>query len=150
MSEGHEITNLSQITDLIYLGTNLCCMADSHTQILLRHGIKADIDLEIERQDQAPGVEVYLWLPVEDKKAPTLEQLKTGVAVIDSLVKNNIKVYIHCKNGHERSPVLLAAYFIFVGMSIEEAIAKIKSKRPEIHLEELQYTALKNYQNEIL
>lgn len=142
MDKNHKILEFNQITDLIYLGTNLCCNAIPHIQILLSHGIKADIDLEEERQEQTPDIDTYLWLPVKDMQAPTQEQLDTGVAVIDTLVKNNKKVYIHCKNGHGRSPTLLAAYFVSQGLEVDKAIAKIKSKRSQIHLQEVQIEAL--------
>lgn len=132
----------NQITDLIYLGTNLCCTAIPHVKVLLDLGIKADIDLEEDRQEQTPNIDTYLWLPVKDHEAPTPQQLDAGVAVIDSLVKNQKKVYLHCKNGHGRSPTLLAAYFISQGMEVNEAIEKIKAKRPEVHLRESQMEAL--------
>lgn len=154
MNNNHQLVQFNQITDLIYIGTNLCCTAIPHIKILLDLGIKADIDLEEERQEQTPNIDTYLWLPVKDHYAPTQEQLDIGVAVIAGLVKNNKKVYIHCKNGHGRGPTLLAAYFIYAssekssarfiskGMSVEEAIAKIKSKRSEIHIREVQIEAL--------
>lgn len=145
MDSSHRVLEFNQITDLIYLGTNLCCGAIPHIQVLLNLGIKADIDLEEERQEETPNIDTYLWLPVKDLQAPTQEQLDTGVAVIDNLVKNNKKVYIHCKNGHGRSPTLLAAYFISQGMDVNKAIEKIKSKRPQIHLQEVQIEALKTY-----
>ena len=145
MNDNHQRFQFNQITDLIYLGTNLCCAAISHVKVLLDLGIKVDIDLEEERQEQTPGIDTYLWLPVKDHIAPTQEQLDTGVAVIDSLIKNNKKVYIHCRNGHGRSPTLLAAYFISQGMEINDAIEKIKSKRPEIHIGKTQMEALHKF-----
>lgn len=145
MNEGHQKFQFNQITDLIYLGTNLCCTATPHIKVLLDLGIKADIDLEEEKQEQTPDIDTYLWLPVKDHHAPTQEQLDTGVAVIDSLVKNNKKVYIHCKNGHGRGPTLLAAYFISQGMEVNEAIEEIRSKRSEIHIREVQTNSLNEF-----
>ncbi|MBI2012250.1 dual specificity protein phosphatase family protein [Candidatus Daviesbacteria bacterium] len=145
MNNNHQLVQFNQITDLIYLGTNLCCTAIPHVKVLLDLGIKADIDLEEERQEQTPNIDTYLWLPVKDHYAPTLEQLDTGVAVIDSLVKNQKKIYIHCKNGHGRSPTLIAAYFISQGIEVNEAIEKIRSKRPEIHIRETQLEALNRF-----
>lgn len=142
MNGNHKVLEFNQITDLIYLGTNLCCSAVPHIKILLDHGIKADVDLEEERQEETPNIDTYLWLPVKDHHAPTQEQLDTGVATIDSLVKNNKKVYLHCKNGHGRSPTLLAAYFISQGMEVGEAIEKIRSKRLGIHIRDVQIEAL--------
>lgn len=145
MDNNHQVFQFNQITDLIYLGTNLCCSAMPHIKILLDLGIKADIDLEEGRQEQTPGIDTYLWLPVKDHFAPTQEQLDTGVAAIDSLVKNQKRIYIHCKNGHGRGPTLLAAYFISQGMEVNEAIEKIKSKRLEIHIREVQMEALNKF-----
>lgn len=145
MNNNHQRFQFNQITDLIYLGTNLCCTATPHIKVLMDLGIRADIDLEEERQEQTPEIDTYLWLPVKDHQAPTQEQLDTGVAVIDSLVKNNKKVYLHCKNGHGRSPTLLAAFFISQGMEVDEAIEKIRSKRLEIHIREVQMEALNKF-----
>jgi len=144
----HVKFNFSEITDNIYLGTNLCCIILAHTQVLKNKGINADINLENERQEEFPDVEIYLWLPVKDKTAPSQFQLEVGAKAIDSIVNSEKKVYVHCKNGHSRSPTLVAAYFILKGMNPEDAIAKIKSKRPEIHLLDVQKDALRKYYNE--
>lgn len=69
----HQTFQFNQITDLIYLGTNLCCTMIPHVKVLLDLGIKADIDLEEERQEQTPNIYTYLWLPVKDHYAPTQE-----------------------------------------------------------------------------
>lgn len=45
----------------LIMGTNLCCSAVPHIKILLDHGIKADIDLEEERQEETPN---YRHLPL--------------------------------------------------------------------------------------
>lgn len=143
--DNHQIVQVSKITEFIYLGTNLCCTATPHVKVLLDLGIKADIDLEEERQEQTPGVDTYLWLPVKDHFPPTQEQLDTGIATIDSLVKNQKKVYIHCRNGHGRSPTLVAAYLIAQGMEVQDVIATIKSKRGEIHIRDSQLEALQKF-----
>lgn len=148
--EHHVIFNYNQITDSIFLGSNLCCTNPTHTGILKKEGISADIDLEIERQGEVPEVEVYLWLPVVDRTAPTIIQLETGVAAIDSLVKRSEKIYVHCKKGHSRSTTLVAAYFVSKGMTPDEAIAKIKLKRDEIHLQDVQLEVLRQYHNDKL
>lgn len=139
--------DISQITEFVYLGTNLNHLETSHMEILKNIGITAEIDLENERQKQAPGVDVYLWLPVENYTAPTHEQLEAGVTLIDLMEKHKKKVYVHCALGHGRSPTLVAAYLISKGKSVEDAIETIKAARPEIHLEEVQLTALRAYQN---
>lgn len=141
----HPQFDLSQITEFVFLGTNLCCLTRSHIQILLDLGVTAEIDLEKERQDVAPDVEVYLWLPVVDKTAPSMDQFTAGVTLMTDTVKRGKKVYVHCQYGHGRSPTMVAAYLIAQGKTVMEAIDTIKAARPEIHLENVQMQALEAY-----
>lgn len=117
------------------MGTNLCCRSRSHIQILLDLGVTAEIDLEKERQDAAPDIGVYLWLPVADKTAPSLDQLAAGAVLIMDMTRRGKKIYVHCQYGHGRSPTLVAAYLITIGKTVTKAIDIIKTARPEIHLE---------------
>jgi protein-tyrosine phosphatase len=134
----------NKITDYIYIGTNQCCQVHFKKE-LLNKGIKADISLEKERLDSPFGVDYFLWLPTKDRFPPSQKQLKTGTDFIKSLVKNKIKVYVHCMHGHGRAPTLVAAYFISQGKTVEQAIKMIKNKRPEIHPNEKQINALKKF-----
>jgi protein-tyrosine phosphatase len=138
----------SQITPYIFLGTNLCC--GIHFNKIQKLGIEADIDLELIRaHDPAKKLKMFLWLPTKDRTAPTQEQLKAGVAAIDALVKARVKTYVHCRLGHGRSPTLVAAYFVSKGMTVPDAIKKIKLKRPEIHLFAPQLKALKSFAKKV-
>lgn len=133
----------SQITEHIHLGTNQCCQTHFE-ESLLRVGIRADISLEQERLDTPFGVDFFLWLPVADHEPPSQEQLLIGARNIKDLVDNNVKVYVHCKRGHGRSPTLVAAYFILEGLSASEAIRRVRDKR-RIHLTMSQIRALKDF-----
>lgn len=103
--------------------------------------------MSAERNELPPkDIECYVWLPVVDGHAPNMHQFDTGTAVINEAIQNDKKVYVHCKNGHGRGPVLLAAYFVrYKGMSVEKAEKLLKEKRPEIHIEEEQTKALTDY-----
>lgn len=134
----------NKIIDYIYLGTNQCCQVHFKKE-LLNKGIKADISLEKERIDTPFGVDYYLWLPVKDHTAPNLKQFKMGINFIKSLIKNKIKVYVHCQHGHGRAPTLIAAYLISKGKTVNQAIDFIKNKRPAIHLHKIQINALRRF-----
>ncbi len=134
----------NKITDYIYLGTNQCCQVHFKKE-LLKKGIKADISLEKERIDAPFGVDYYLWLPVKDHTAPSQKQLTLGVNFIANLIKNKIKVYIHCQRGHGRAPTLIAAYLISKGKTVEQAVDFIKKKRPVIHPNRIQVNTLKRF-----
>lgn len=141
----------SKITDDIYIGSDLCkgMVCPIHGPEFEALGILVELNLSVERKEIPPdGIDVYSWLPVADGYPPTPEQLDIGTAIINEAVSKGKKVYVHCKNGHARSPTMVAAYLIrFQGKSIEEAIDLIKDIRPEIHIEENQKKALEAFRD---
>ena len=112
---------------------------------LLMKGVRADISLEEKRVDSPKGVTHFLWLPVKDHHAPKPSQFQMGVACLHCCVANKINVYVHCEHGHGRAPTLVAAYLIFTGMKVDEAIAYIKKRRPTMHVTKRQLAALRRY-----
>lgn len=141
--------NFNQIDEYIYVGTNFCCQVHFE-ESLLDDGVRANISLENTRIDQPWGVDFFLWLPTVDGEAPDQEKLELGAKFIDGLVEKKVKMYIHCQNGHGRAPTLTAAYFIHKGKGVDEAINIIKEKRPEIHINERQRSALEEFKKNIL
>ena len=58
------------------------------------------------------------------------KSLKTFLKM-ESILKNNGKIYVHCSAGIYRSPQIIALYLILVEQySIESAIETIKEKHP--------------------
>lgn len=135
----------SQITPQVFLGTDMCCQMHFKKELLDR-GVSADVSLRGKHIDTPFGVKYFLWLPTKDKFAPSQQQLLLGATAIDALVKQNIKVYVHCKAGHGRSPTLVAAYFILKGKSAKEAITVVRKKRPGIHPTAFQLKALARFE----
>lgn len=145
----HRHAPYSKITDYIYIGTNECCQKKGIIKELLKEGIEADISLEEIRIDAPFGVKYYLWLPVKDHTAPNPLQFKIGVSIIDQLVKEKKKVYIHCEKGHGRAPTLMVGYLIIKEIELKEAIEFLKSKRSGVYIHPEQLNALKNFQKSI-
>lgn len=143
----HVAFEYSKITKYIYLGTNQCCTTHFKKKLLAKN-IRADISLEKERLDSPFGVDYFLWLPVKDKMSPTQKQLLVGARMIKDLVDNKIKVYVHCKRGHSRSPSLVAAYFILEGEGAEKALGRIRAKRG-IHLTKDQLDGLRKFKKSL-
>lgn len=137
-----------QITEDVSIGTNMCCQF-GFSKELLEKGIRADISLEEDKVDAPKGVDYFLWLPTEDHQAPSQDTLTLGVEALTFFKNRNIKTYIHCKNGHGRATVLFAAYLMKNGMSIQEALASIKAKRPGVHINEVQIQALKDFEQTV-
>ncbi len=135
----------SKITELIYIGTNKCCQIHFEKELLAK-GIRADISLEEERLDDPLGVNFFLWLPTKDHTPPKMDQLRLGVETLRYFMQNTIPCYVHCKNGHGRSPTLVAAFLMQIhSLSAEDAITRIRSARPSIHLEPSQISILQTF-----
>jgi protein-tyrosine phosphatase len=143
------VFDYSKINDQIFIGSDFCrggvCLL--HADEFKRLGVSVEINLSYENNELPPKtLEAYLWLPVVDGYAPSEMQLLIGSTAIHDALQAGKKVYIHCRNGHGRSPALVAAYLMrYKGMSIEEASNTIKIKRPESHLEKVQISALSEF-----
>lgn len=145
VKHGPLIFEYSKITEYVYIGTNKCCQAH-FKESLLRKGIKADLSLEEKRMDYPFGVSYYFWIPIKDHSAPTTKQFGIASNILGTLVKQKTKVYIHCERGHGRAPTIAAAYFIKAKKwTARQALEFIKTKRPTIHPNKKQITALEKF-----
>lgn len=128
----------SKVDDLVFIGTNACC--EMHfKQELLDKGVTCDISLEEDHLDRPFGIDCFLWLPTADHTPPSLQNTLIGVEALAEMLRQKQTVYIHCKNGHGRAPTFFAAFLILKrGLDVEDAIARIAAKRPEIHIESSQ------------
>lgn len=143
----HVEMDFSEITPFIFIGTNMCC---SHHGMKLKDlGAMVDISLEFEKTEVPDDLDTFLWLPTKDHQSPSLTQLHIGTGAIVEAVERKYPVYVHCKNGHGRSPTLVIAYFIRTGMSADQAQAAVAAKRPEIMLTEPQKEMLKKFEQSL-
>lgn len=147
-NDGHEF-DYSQIEDRIYIGSDLCKgnICPVHSEDFKRLGVCVEINLSAEKKETPPdNIDSYTWMPVVDGYPPNPAQLDMGTTIMDEAISNGKTVYIHCRNGHGRSPTLVAAYMIrYGGMSADEAERKIKENRSEIHIEDSQMEALRKF-----
>ncbi len=140
-----DVLEYNKIDDHIFLGNNMCCQAHFEKE-LIKKGVTADISLEYERLDSPEGAKYFLWLPVKDYASPTITALKAGTAFMHAIISDKGKVYVHCRNGHGRSPALVIAYYMTLGYSFDEAYELVKKKRPVIHLQPSQTRILRKFE----
>ncbi|MFQ5952723.1 MAG: dual specificity protein phosphatase family protein [Candidatus Omnitrophota bacterium] len=148
MEHMHVKMSYNQMEDLIYAGNNMCCQKHFDKELLSK-GIVADISLEAERLDNPQGVKYFFWLPWLEDMAPPMELMDLAMEVMDALIKNNVKTYVHCTNGHGRTTTFLASYYIRKGMTTDEALSHIFEKRPSGHLKDVQKEFLRGYEKKL-
>jgi len=91
------------------------------------------------------GVE-FLHTPIPDFSAPSLEQLIEIVGWINQRVREGKKVLIHCLGGSGRSGTIATAYLMTQGLSLSEALAKVRSLKPTAVETEEQLQILKEFE----
>lgn len=87
-----------------------------------------------------------LHLPTVDQTPVKLTDLQKGVLFIDEQIKNNGKVYIHCRFGEGRGPSMVIAYLISQGITYDDAIAQVRKVRTFIRPTIEQITRLKEFE----
>lgn len=149
MADDDHVMDYSQITENIFLGSDLCKgnVCPIHRNEFKKLGIRVEINMSMEKKEFPPeDIDVYSWIPVEDMKAPNESQLDIGTSIINEAVRSGSKIYIHCKNGHGRSPTMTIAYLMrYEKKSYEEAFLVVQKGRPEIHIQQVQVEALNKF-----
>ena len=87
-----------------------------------------DYDLDI-GVPEIPDQLLYIYFPFEDRDLPDLNRLHSIARMGAELVRDGHKLLSHCGMGHNRSALLMGVMLTYLGMSGEEAVALIRSKR---------------------
>ncbi len=68
-------------------------------------------------------------LPVEDFRPPTVEQLEQFVRLVSSM-SPEARTVVHCEAGVGRTGTFAAAYWVAKGLTVAEAVARVRRARP--------------------
>ena len=92
--------------------------------------------------------EVYVWEPIRDAApAPTLGWLKKKIDWVETHHAAGKTTYVHCFQGRSRSGLVITAYLMHQhGWSRDEAIEKVREKRPEIRVNTAFLELLKEWE----
>ncbi len=137
--------NYNQISEYVFAGSNQCCRMGLH-DLLVKEGIQIDVSVEEEEIDAPHGVSSYHWIPVKDHGVPTRDQIEIFYSILSSAEKRSQKVFVHCKNGHGRTGIMLALYYM-IKFSFEytKALQMVKEKRQSVHFSREQLKFIEEY-----
>ncbi|MCX7046459.1 MAG: dual specificity protein phosphatase 23 [Candidatus Sumerlaeota bacterium] len=101
---------------------------------LYEEGIRAVVSLDSDSDFQAHAKEFgfeYFLSPIPDFSVPSLPQVEECLRFIESNLKADKPVAVHCRAGMGRTGTILACYLIrHEGKSAQDAIARIRQMRP--------------------
>lgn len=155
-------TNFSWVIENQLAGGGLPITLDQF-KWLIDHGIRTIVTVRevplplewIQRFTQTKGPKdsstistiSYLHVPVEDYKAPTMDQIKSTVSYIENEVSSNRgSIFVHCAAGKGRTGTILAAYLLKKDrLSAEATLRRLRSLRPGSIQTQVQEQALYQY-----
>jgi protein-tyrosine phosphatase len=130
-------------------------------QQMLDFGIKHFIDLTeppdrlTPYREHLPDYIEYTRFPTVDMTVPHFDDLRT---IHEIACKSEVKVYVHCKGGFDRTGATVATFFVFAGETAEQAkkmyIQTVPNKQRTRYgsmflplIERTGFRALKEYQH---
>jgi protein phosphatase len=119
-----------EVAPYVWIGRVL---SDAEAREAIARGVTAVLDLTGEFSEAGPFRTLrYRNLPILDLTAPSAEQLGEMSTFIARQAERGI-VYVHCKIGYSRSAAAVGAFLIeHHGMSVDEALARLREARPSI------------------
>jgi protein-tyrosine phosphatase len=127
-------------------------------KMLLDFGVKTFVDLTNEPltpyKEHLPPECKRLHFPTEDNTCPQFQVLNMIHQEIALGQLFNENIYVHCKGGYDRTGVVIATYFIFKEMTVEEAkknfkklfVSPIKGRYSHRPLIETDWEVLDDYE----
>lgn len=136
--------NVSKIDEYLWVG------GINSPKLLAEQNFKVVIDLR-ETEDSKyqsflrnHGVE-YFNFQIPDRYGAPPNTLAQIVALINEKVGQNLKVLVHCNLGRGRSALVIAAYLVSRGMTLEEALKTVKKGRSVTYLNRRQMQSLTEF-----
>ena len=132
------------ITPGIWVGSQ---MGRLGSQFLARSGVTLIVNLrdEYDYGETDLWKKQYCYYPIPEYSAPSTERMRGIVKDIVREVNGGGKVYIHCREGVGRAPLIACAYLIDGGVSASSAYETVKLARPFIDLSMVQMGKLDDY-----
>lgn len=125
---------------------------DSDLERLCAEGFKVLVSL-LREEEQPPRYDVRRAerlgfvkhnIRVKDFQAPTVDQLDQFVRLTDDLAPG-ARMILHCEGGTGRTGTFAAAYWVAKGLTVSEAIGRVRKGRPHAVETPQQEAALRGF-----
>jgi hypothetical protein len=121
---------------------------------LANMGIQHVVDTREEACDNFKALDErgikFCRLPAKDETPLTIEQLDEGTQWVKERLDKGERVLIHCEYGIGQSVLLACAVLVRLGITAEEALKKIQSRRPQAKPNDEQWLQLKEFEADSL
>lgn len=108
---------------------------------LAQAGVTHVVDLREERAADIERLKALgirqTHMPVPDHGAPTVEEL-VNLSEVLRRSGDNTTTYVHCKGGFGRAATVAVGLLILRGTALDEAVAQVRTARPEMRLNDTQ------------
>lgn len=132
--------------DLSLIIPNLYIGGSTEINLLSQNNISSILDLRKENKDNHNELKKfsidYLQIKIPDRDIPNNDQINSAISWINSNLKNNRKVFVHCNLGRGRAPLIACLYLISKGMTYTEAITHVKKRRRYTYFNQKQLKKL--------
>jgi predicted ATP-grasp superfamily ATP-dependent carboligase/rhodanese-related sulfurtransferase len=114
---------------------------------LKKLGVKSIIDLREDREKSKVSIPHginYYSFPIKDDSAPEPTSFHVLTSLVDELLQKG-NVYVHCRLGRGRAPMVVIAYLISKGLTLETAYQTVYDVRPYTYLNPIQKKSLYDF-----
>jgi protein-tyrosine phosphatase len=113
---------------------------------MTRAGVSCAVDLRVDRDGTSPWpkpVRTFSY-PLAEYGAPSVETLARISKDVAELIENGEIVYVHCRAGVQRAPMVACAVLMQMGWPLASAYRFVASRRSVAALTEEQLQTLKS------
>lgn len=137
--------NACEVNDFLWIGAQPKTLGISLLSWRARRDVVSLV--RAEKVSKRRRVVVNHHLPLPEFVGAPPEFLDDYATFLTMLEKDGKKVFLHCREGVGRAPMVAIAFLLKGGMRMEEAIAKVREKRRATNLNSDQIKSLETYRD---